>query len=334
VTLGPSDFKEGLTVQRKLDGVRNLARLEGGAVLLSSRTGGAYPGQGHISEDLARLFALAPEVDPAGVRGLGAAGQPAYSPPRPYLDGELYKFGKPLNWISGQARRGDDAGELEFHVFDVVFPHAKTAGLDMASRDRQAYLDAWFARARDAGLDLKHVKRVENFPAASMGAIEALAGRFLAEGYEGAIVRRDGAGYRYSYSNYHSDNALKFKPKFDDEFPVVGFTQGTRGKDVGAVIWVCAVPHPVDPADAEFATVPKDMSYEDRYRLFECLGQVVEGGLTRFERDFRGRPLTVEHAGLSAKTGKPLQAKGKAFRTYEAGPDADPVRKAFRECLG
>jgi hypothetical protein len=303
--------------------------------------GTIYPGQAQVVEELGPMFAAAPPVA-AGAYGLPAAAatardravEAAYAGnPAPYLAGELYLHGKPLNWISGQARRGDDEGLLELHVFDAFFPYAKAVGHDMESRHRQAYLDAFFAAAAPGARP--HVARVENFRAASAAEMEALAARFLTEGYEGAIARKDRAGYQYSYQGYHSPNLVKIKPKHDAEFPVVGFTQGRRGKDVGAVIWECEVPDPVDPRDRTFTVVPKDMTYAQRYALFTCLGAAVEGPggekMTRFERDIKGLPLTVEFPELSAKTGKPLQAKALAFRTYENGPD--PVKALFDECL-
>jgi ATP-dependent DNA ligase len=284
--------------------------------------------------ELLRLASVAPAVEP-GAFGTSSEETAFEEGTVPYFDGELYLHGRPLNWISGQARRGDDEGALEFHIFDVFFPHARAAGFDMPSRARQEYLAAAFAAAAASGIALDHVKRVENFPVKSEAEMNALAARFLAEGYEGAIARKDAAGYRYGYSNYHSANLLKIKPVMDAEFPVVGFTQGTRGKDVGAVIWECEVPDG-DPRDRGFTVVPRNMTYEERYALFRCLGEVVGGpgapGLTRFERDIKGLPLTVEFREVSAKTGKPLQAKAVAFRTYEAGPAADPVRALLEEC--
>lgn len=323
-TLTPADFAAGVTAQRKLNGVHLVVYAGAdGRPALYSRTGVTYPGLAPVVAEMGPMFAAA--------RRLGAAGTGP-----PYFDGELYVHGETLNWISGQARRGDDDGELELHIFDVFFPCATAAGRDMASRDRQAYLDEVFAAADHAH---PHVVRVENFPAADAAALEALAARFLADGYEGAIARKDGASYRYSYNGYHSANLLKIKPTFDAEFPVVGFTQGSRGKEVGAVIWECEVPAPVDPADRRFTVVPKDMGYEERRALFRCLGELVPGpggpgaaAVTRFERDLRGRPLTVEFREVSAKTGKPLQAKALAFRTYESGPAADPVRALLAEC--
>jgi hypothetical protein len=169
-----------------------------------------------------------------------------------------------------------------------------------------------------------------------MEEVEALTKRFISEGYEGAIARKDSAGYRYSYSGYHSSGLLKIKPLYDSEFPVVGFTQGTSGKDVGALVWVCEVPEAeaLDPSDRAFSVVPKNMTYAERYALFRCLGARGPDGRTRFERALKGLPLTVEYPELSAKTGKPVQAKATVFRTYEGegGAAGDPVRRLLAEC--
>jgi len=168
-----------------------------------------------------------------------------------------------------------------------------------------------------------------------MDEVDAFAKKCLKEGYEGAIARKDMAGYRYGYNNYHSDNLVKIKPKFDSEYPLVGFTQGTRGKDVGAIIWECEVPEPLDPKDKRFTVVP-NMPLEDRKRLYECLSEIVEGQdgktITRFERDLKGKPITIEYASLSAKTGKPQQPKAIAVRTYENGSDV--YQEILSECLG
>jgi hypothetical protein len=355
-TLTPSDFVDGVTVQRKLNGVRYVVFARTGAgsrktLVRYSRTGSDYPGQKQIVAEALPMFERAPRIRPGEYgtppaaaterdrRILEAYGAAEDKPGDPgvYLDGELFLKGKSLNWISGQARRGDDEGLLQYHVFDVFFPYAKAAGHDMESRHRQAYLQAFFAAADAAGLQHPHVVAVENFRAAALPEVEALAKQFVRDDYEGAIARKDKAGYRYAYSGYHSANLVKIKPVHDAEFPVVGFTQGTRGKDVGAVLWECEVPKPVNPRDKTFTVTPKDMTYEDRYAIFSCLSAKVPGPggklVTRFERDIKGLPLTVEYAELSAKTGKPLQAKAVAFRTYEGGPENDPVKRLLDECL-
>lgn len=337
-TLTEASFAAGVTAQRKLNGVHLVAFMRpGGQLTFYSRTGREFPAQAHVATELAQMLAAAP----APTAGVPAEFASAYKDAVPYLAGELYLHGKSLNWISGQARRGDNDGELQYHVFDVFFPAAKAAGHDMESRHRQAYLDTLFARKGPRA----HIMRVENTPVHSLDELNALAKEFLRTGYEGAIARKDTAGFRYSYSNYHSANVLKIKPIHDSEFPVVGFTQGTRGKDVGALIWECAVPNPVVPGDDRFAVVPKDMTYEERYCLFRVLSQPAVGAdgkpvvgadgsaVSRFDHTIKGLPLTVEYAELSAKTGKPLQAKALTFRTYEDGPARDPARTLLNECL-
>lgn len=341
-TLTAEDFAAGVTVQPKLNGVHFVAhasaRGPGAALVTYSRTSSAYPGQRQLAAELLPMLGAAPPVR-AGTFGVPLDApetvRSAYAGALPYLDGELYLHGRSLNWISGQARKDEDEGLLEFHVFDVFFPAAVAAGHNMPSWARQAYLDALFEAAPAPH---PHVSRVRNFPAASLDEVRALAAKFVQSGYEGAVARKNAGGYRYSYNNYHSAALLKVKPKFDDEFPVVGFTQGSRGKDVGAVVWVCEVPKAADPRDRTFNVVPKDMTYAQRYALYRCLSAEVPDPrdpsrkVTRFARDLQGLPLTVEYAELSAKTGKPLQAKALTFRTYEGGPESDPVRKLFLEC--
>jgi ATP-dependent DNA ligase len=294
------------------------------------------PGQEQIVNELLPFADAVPPIAP-GTFGVPAAANStvlaAYADPRPYFAGELYLHGKPLNWIIGQARRAVDDGQLEFRVFDVFFPYAMAAGHLMKSRDRQAYVDAFFAAM--GATPHPHVLRVPNTTVHSMEELVAFSKECLKQGYEGAIARKDDGVYQYGYGNHHSDSLIKIKPKFDNEFAVVGFAQGTRGKDVGAVIWECEVPNPISKADSRFTVVP-NMPLEQRKRLYTCLNEKVTGPggkqITRFDRDLKGTPLTIEYANLSVKTGKPLQPKAIAFRTYEQGPDLDPVLKMLKEC--
>ena len=334
--LTPADYAAGVTVQRKLNGVRLVAYMRDGRVHRYSRTAHEYGGQDTLAGELLAAFTAW-----ASRPARGDFGAPEFT--EIYIDGELYQHGVPLNEISGQARRSAASGaapdSLSLYVFDAFFPREIAAGRDMASRDRQRAVDAFFECARGAPGGAPHLVRVENFPVADRAALDSLVRRFLAESYEGAIARRDAAGYRYSHGNYHSSNALKLKPVFDSEFPVTGYTQGTRGKDVGALIWICTVPEAEAKtgADREFTVVPKNMSYARRYAIYKLLGEncAPPGAppLSRFDRDIKGLPLTVEYRERSATTGKPLQARAVVFRTYEAGPAADPVAQLLASLI-
>lgn len=162
-----------------------------------------------------------------------------------------------------------------------------------------------------------------------MEQLDSLARNFITDGFEGAIARKNKQGYVYSPNNYHSSNVLKIKPVFDDEFVVVGYDQGSKGKDVGAVIWICEVNNPIKLGDTKFNVVQKNITLEDRKKIYSCLSR-MSGEQTMFEKYFMGKKLTVEYAELSSITNKPLMAKATVFRTYEG--KSDPVTAFYAEC--
>lgn len=337
-------FNQGAFAQRKFNGVRIVAHItSGNEVELYSRTSTTYPGLGSIRTAVRRLCEAAPA--PISREWL-ASGEPAREitdaevaahsgRAAVYLDGEAYVHGKPLSWISGQAR--GPGGDLDYCIYDCFFPRAKLLGSDIPAWKRQNFLEQLFAlaAASDDGRPLRHVRRVVNYPMKSSADVRAQMAQFVKEGYEGLILRKSSPGYRYSFGNYHSPNVIKIKPIHHAEFRVEGYAQGTRGKDVGALIWVCRVAAADARArdDAHFSVVPKGMSYAERYHVFARMGDVMPGGRTRFDRDFRGRLLTVEFPERSAKTGKPTQAKALVFRTADDGGSGadDPLARLLAE---
>jgi hypothetical protein len=226
-----------------------------------------------------------------------------YKGAKPYYAGELYKHGISLNIISGQARKEHSSIDLEYHIFDVFFPSVIEKGHNLISEKRQLFIDYIFEKV--APLELTNIKRVENFPVHNMLEINALVDSFIADGYEGAIARRNNGIYIYSINNYHSREVLKIKPTFDAEFTIVGFTQGTKGKDLGAIIWLCAVP---DKENLQFHVVP-NMPLAERKKLYKKLSEESASSPI-------GKLLTVSYAELSPN-GIPLQPKGIAIRDYE-----------------
>jgi ATP-dependent DNA ligase len=104
-----------------------------------------------------------------------------------------------------------------------------------------------------------------------------------------------------------SDDLIKFKPVFSDEFECVNYTQGSKGKDRGAVIWQCKTKNNII-----FNVTPK-LDYAERYRLYEeCEAYTI--AKNKFK--FAGWPLTVEYQDLS-KSGVPMRAKSVEFRVHE-----------------
>lgn len=383
--LSDSLVADGLTVQRKFNGIRMVACLapdvspdeaaeidasdpSRSGVVLYSRTSGLYHGKLTLRAALKPMFDCFPEVwakfceskgrDPWQTilhRSKIDVSARSSAPPL-YIDGELYEHGSNLQWIQGQGCGTSSGDELSLMVFDCFFPHMANHDMLVSSATRQALLQLLFTACGGSS----QVQLAETFPISkSLSAdaadlqIRALAKKFLAEKYEGAIVRKDGGTYQYGINNYHSAHLFKIKPRPDAEYPVVGFTQGVKGKDVGAIIWICTVP-PERSLTGEFENfnvVPKNMSYDVRRELFRRL-QLTARALpaeirdrlgaehqdrdpTLFELFFRGKPMTVEYPELSSKTGIPVQAKALGFRVREPTPEnpggsADPAQFVLR----
>lgn len=320
------DFKDGITVQRKYNGVRYVTFMNiNKNIIQYSRTGSDYHPSEYLNKELKVLLSNFPNMS-VGKYGIQTEEElEVYKYSTPYIDGELYYHGKSLSYISGQARKESDKEILNYLVFDIFFPYAILEGYNMISKHRQQYLDDLFNKKKD----FKYIERVTNFKVNNLEELNALAESFIKDGYEGAIARKDNKEYKYSFNNYHSSNVIKIKPIYSNEFKVIGFTEGKKGKDVGKIIWICEVENPKDPNDAMFTVVP-NLSHQDRESLFKCLSQMVDKKQTRFDRDIKGLPLTLEYSEISQKTGKPLQAKAIAFRTYEL--KEDPIKKVFKDC--
>jgi len=248
-----------------------------------------------------------------------------------FLDGELYKHGKALQDISGSVRgskksrlkkrkgNGKDTKEdsdtitldeaMEYHIYDCFYP----LELDTAYESRREQLAVLFEAMSDdvveefgfAASDV--IKSVADKELKNLAAAKKYFTQLTKKGYEGLIIRNKDAVYtagKTSTSGTRSKDLVKMKQRFTDEFECIGYTQGKRGKDIGAVIWI------IQTEDGEELNVtPKGIDYDRRYELYqECEES--------FDEKYLGRMLTVEYEDLS-KAGKPLRAKALVFRDYE-----------------
>lgn len=302
-TLNDDEYGEGLILQRKLNGVRCIITMINNAVYAYSRTCKEYKGICKIKEDVKKIFDKYPNIR---------------------LDGELYKHGKPITWISGQARREKDDDLLEYHVYDVFY----IDNITLVTQERQSILDNIFSQFK-----FTQLKRVENFIVRNRAEVDSLVAKFIDEQYEGGIIRRNGAPYQYSYNKHRSTNVIKIKFTYDEEYPIVGYSKGV-GADEGAVIWRCAVTpehseyYKAD--DCEFNVVPIEISKSDRRKIYDHITKITDKGTTIFEEKIKGLLLTVKYSELSTKTGIPQQAKGVTIRSYENGPDNDYLAAILR----
>jgi DNA ligase-1 len=298
-------FKDGekhlvypLYVQPKLDGVRclvYLAKKDGGVenVVAYTRTKKPFPSVDYLKEILYPYLNDLYDVE---------------KNQSIYLDGELYKHGKRLQDISGDSRNEatdtseENTNRNEYHVYDCFYP----LELNSAFISRHEQLVALYEALSDE--DAKVIKQVPTYKVGTFEEAEKKYDGFVSMGYEGAILRNETGPYlgnsQKTGAFLRSKDLVKMKQRFSDEYKCVGYTEGKRGKDKGAVIWVCETKDEV-----QFNVTPKDTTYAERYRLFQECEEDFDGL-------FKDRMLTVEYEDLSSDN-VPLRAKALTFRDYE-----------------
>ena len=204
----------------KVDGLRLILSVQDGKVTTTSRTGTTFTGLDHITREY---------VDFDDV----------------VLDGELYSRTLTFEQISSVVRKGDvndpRMSSIFFYVFDIIN--------EDTYHHRVICLDTLV-------IGLIHTEIVPWFLVRSHEEIENKHKTFLAEGWEGTMVRNIGSLYQ---KNKRSYDLLKYKSFLDSEFEVIGWKSG-KGKfeNVPTFLLRCA--------GGEFEAVPKgDQSLREDY---------------------------------------------------------------------
>lgn len=215
-----------------------------------------------------------------------------------FLDGELYVHDLPLQDINSIVRgKAEDDQIIEYHIYDMFYPSYDKESFE----HRIELLEVLHAELNNN--EKKYIKIVETHHVESRKEEDKLYLEYLAKRYEGIMIRTGKCPYLKSSTKkseqLRSKELLKRKETFDDEFEVVGYKSGDKGKEVGAVVWICTV------GDKTFNAVP-NLPHETRYKIFEECEK-------KFDKKYKDRLMTVEYRGLS-NDGVPLQAKAIAFR--------------------
>jgi hypothetical protein len=238
-----------------------------------------------------------------------------------YLDGEIYKEGFSLQDISGTSRRQADSKRgapeltLDYMIFDCFY----TDKPDMTWSERRELLESLFATSET----WTHLQMAPNTEVENREELNAIYRSYLDEGLEGAVIRNKDAPYEVGLSKeQRSYKVLKYKPRFDDEWPVIGYESGAKGKAVGAVVWRLAEndkgvrarlklkPGDTLPDLSERLTFTSDMNlpFATRYAIYSYLEDTGD-----FEEKFYGKLMTVSYSILSNDK-KPQQPKVLRFR--------------------
>ena len=187
----------------KYDGVRMLVFMRDGEVHTSSRGGGDYDiAATYIRQDpyIIKIFKENPEL---------------------ILDGELYKHGKPLAWISGLVRKEtleEDHKLLTYHCYDIVDEKS-------TFKDRVKRLNKIKANCpTDSKLIVIEQRLIKG-----LDQIMAMHNEAVANGYEGLVIKDPDKEYK---CGARDNRALKIKEFQDAEFKIIGLVEGFREEDM------------------------------------------------------------------------------------------------------
>ena len=202
-------------VQPKLNGVRCLAYDDSGGIKTISRSGRPY-NLPHLADDVASFL------------------------PQGYvLDGEVFVNGLTLQQINRLVKKwrekptestgGLVSSNLELWAYDVF-----QKGIEEPWSVRMKNLKN-FIGGTGYTTHRGNVIHVPSVRASNETEVYERQAIYLANGFEGAIVRTDDLMYELGH---RSNKLLKVKKFLDAEYKVVGYCDG-RGKFKGCVIWIC-----------------------------------------------------------------------------------------------
>jgi hypothetical protein len=261
ITKHAKKIKYPAFAQPKFDGIRSESDVNDETIW--SRTRKPIMSVPHIMEQLKQLTARLTGFDSL-------------------IDGELYNhaykaaFEKIASAV-GQDEPNADSHLVQLHVYDLIN--------EGNSETRQAVLDVIFKNG-----DTEHIKRVETVIVHSHEEFVAYFEDCVRRGYEGAMIRN----MKGKYIGDRSYDLQKAKPFQDDEFEIVGFTEGA-GKLRGHLgTWICKT------KDGATFEPPMNGEHWKLKKYFEEADQYI------------GKMLTVRFQGYTGKNKVPRFPKGRA----------------------
>lgn len=263
---------------RKIDGVRCSFYWKDGEVRSASRGGGTYDqSTTHIRlhPSMISLFQKFPDL---------------------VLDGELYKYGRSLQQISGAARLEKNAVAcdwLEYYIYDVMDSSKSFEERLEILHDVEAELGiVGFDPNREYKDDMLKVQLVPHEEVKGWANIQKLHNKYVEEGFEGVVIRDPSKPYNFGG---RTNAMIKVKMYQDAEFKIVGYEDGLRPEDM---VFVCETELGIKFEAKPMG--PRELKWEYLDRMDEIIGKMA----------------TVKYFYLSDE-GCPLQPVLKCIRDYE-----------------
>ena len=277
------NIKYPCIVQPKIDGVRMTCRLNKyGHVEMFTRKGKQFTPMGKMKKELQNIikslhFKRNSSLRPSSWDTL-------------YLDGELTSNELTFQQLAGIVRNSKSTEEQLDKVYYTVFDCFDTKRPNWTFGQRWELITSNWDLLNTDYTDVMYYEEVDK----ESQIITFHHQVSLKDGFEGTIIRNIDSYYQL---NHRSADLLKFKDFLDDEYEIVGYTEGT-GTDKGCVIWECKTDN-----DQRFSVRP-------RGTVLERQGYFQNGD------DWIGSKLTVRYQELT-DDGIPRFPVGITIRNYE-----------------
>lgn len=199
-------------IQPKYDGIRcNMHYLVNDGIVESlSRRNNKFYSTGHIQDALRVVLSKFPSI---------------------HLDGELYNhelhddFNKIVSIVKKQKLDESDLSECIKYIRYTIYDMWDDENPDMSYKER----NAWIMKNL---CNIPFIDIAPTFDIHSHDDAEKYFIKFVSEGYEGAIIRKD-----KSYEHKRSSNLLKYKEFMDDEFSVLSIHDGKKA-GIAEYCWI------------------------------------------------------------------------------------------------
>ena len=261
-------------VQPKLDGIRCIAYLKDGNVVMESRKGVEFNFMDDMRNDIRKIFKKNSGSDI-------------------YLDGEIYTDKLKFEVISGLVRLKDPPTDtqlsqmkkLQYCVYDCIIKD----DLDTPFTERNNILQSLLGDQKKH--KYKNVIPVLTEIIAKSEDVRVKHDEYVEQGYEGLMLRNMNSKYEI---DKRSKDLQKFKDFKEEEFRITGYHQGT-GDDKGCIVWEC------ETTDGKPFSAEPIGTRQHRRKLFKDGEQYI------------GQLLTVKFFSYT-KDGIPRFPKGKDVR--------------------
>lgn len=214
-------------IQRKYDGIRCLAYIKDGKVVIESRTGEPFEKFDLLKGQIETLFSKMSAEEREGF----------------YWDGELYTNDIPFNEISGLVRMSvkhakstdiEKANKIHYYIYDSI----DLKNLEMNCKERYAYMDNYFKgfKKGDNSKAIDMIHRVETEVAEQPADVKSKHDAYVTQGFEGIMIRDMSGCYEV---DKRSKYLQKYKEFNEAEFKIIGFHE----ENGGLVIWDVILPN-------------------------------------------------------------------------------------------